>query len=31
LKLTVVSLSPTLAGLDLTLCRLKSHMGEDLR
>src|SRR5271165_4455285 len=30
LKLTVVSLSPTLAGLDFALCRLKSHMAEDL-
>src|SRR4030095_4190402 len=30
LKLWVVSLSPTFAGRDLTLCRLKSHMGEEL-
>src|SRR6266404_1211131 len=30
LKLWVVSLSPTFAGRDLTLCRLKSHMAEEL-
>jgi hypothetical protein len=30
LKLIVVSLSPTLAGRDLTWCRLKSHMAEEL-
>src|SRR5262245_39385710 len=30
LKLRVVSLSPTVAGRDLTLCRLKSHMAEEL-
>src|SRR5215831_17151503 len=29
LKLWVVSLSPTFAGRDLTLCRLKSHMAEE--
>src|SRR5436190_19699930 len=28
LKLCVVSLSPTLAGRDFTLCKLKSHMAE---
>src|SRR6266700_5763596 len=30
LKLWVVSLSSTFAGRDLTLCRLKSHMAEEL-
>src|SRR5262245_28212527 len=30
MKLWVVSLSPTVAGRDLTLCRLKSHMAEEL-
>src|SRR4029077_6705835 len=30
LKLTVLSLSPTLAGRDLTWWRLKSHMAEEL-
>src|SRR6266704_1508280 len=30
MKLWVVSLSPTFAGRDLTLCRLKSHMAEQL-
>src|SRR5262249_137798 len=30
LKLRVVSLSPTFAGRDLTWCRLKSHMAEEL-
>src|SRR5215475_8667358 len=30
LKLQVVSLSPTFAGRDLTWCRLKSHMAEEL-
>src|SRR5262245_22732126 len=30
LKLRVVSLSPTFAGRDLTWCRLKSHMTEEL-
>src|SRR6266516_1022420 len=30
LKLWVVSLSPTFAGRDLTLCRLKSPMAEEL-
>src|SRR6266446_3713859 len=30
MKLWVVSLSPTFAGRDLTLCRLKSHMAEEL-
>src|SRR5258708_40144446 len=30
LKLIVVSLSPTLAGRDLTWCRLKSHIAEEL-
>src|SRR5258706_8348598 len=30
LKLRVVSLSPTLAGRDLTWCRLKSHMAAEL-
>src|SRR5256885_13116410 len=30
LKLWVVSLSPTFAGRNLTLCRLKSHMAEEL-
>jgi len=28
--LRVVSLSPTFAGRDLTWCRLKSHMAEEL-
>src|SRR5215510_15396489 len=30
LKLRVLSLSPTFAGRDLTWCRLKSHMAEEL-
>src|SRR5207244_4909386 len=30
LKLRVVSLSPTFAGRDLTWCKLKSHMAEEL-
>src|SRR5262249_4170186 len=30
LKLRVVSLSPTFAGRDLTWCRLKSHIAEEL-
>src|SRR4029077_14879815 len=30
LKLWVASLSPTFAGRDLTWCRLKSHMSEEL-
>jgi hypothetical protein len=30
LKLQLVSLSPTFAGRDLTWCRLKSHMAEEL-
>jgi hypothetical protein len=30
LKLHVISLSPTLAGRDLTWWRLKSHIAEDL-
>jgi hypothetical protein len=30
MKLWVVRLSPTFAGRDLTLCRLKSHMAEEL-
>jgi hypothetical protein len=30
LKLCVISLSPTLAGRDLTWWRLKSHMAEEL-
>src|SRR6266436_7545740 len=30
MKLWVVSLSPTFAGRDLTLCRLKSHIAEQL-